>query len=203
MSPRAGLTKQAVLDAAIELADETSLEDLTLAALANKLGIRTPSLYNHIDGLPGLRHELAMRGVHELSQRLMRAAVGKSGKDAMIAVAEAQRKFILENPGLYAATIKSPAQMDLFDPEYEAASQETVRIVIDTLPGDLFDESEGIHAVRVLRSYVHGFTTLELAGGFGLPVQTDKSFHYGLNLIISGFLQRADNSAESVDIDGK
>ena len=36
---------------------------------------------------------------------------------------------------------------------------------------------EAIHAARGLRAIAHGFATLEAAGGFGLPVERDESFH--------------------------
>lgn len=50
--PRAGLDQQILLQAAAEIADQHGLDEMTLAMLANKLGIRTPSLYNHEDDCP-------------------------------------------------------------------------------------------------------------------------------------------------------
>ena len=74
MSPRAGLSREAVVQAAAALADEEGLEEVTLAELASRLGVRTPSLYNHVAGLEGLRRELALLGTRELGRRLGRAA---------------------------------------------------------------------------------------------------------------------------------
>jgi AcrR family transcriptional regulator len=81
VSPRAGLSREAVVEAAASLADEKGLEAVTLTALASELGIRTPSLYNHVAGLEGLRRELALMGVRELGQRLSRAAAGKAADE--------------------------------------------------------------------------------------------------------------------------
>lgn len=55
MSPRAGLDTQTLVLAAAELADEYGMEGVTLALLAAKLGVRSPSLYNHVNGLKELR----------------------------------------------------------------------------------------------------------------------------------------------------
>ena len=52
--PRAGLDAQAVVVAAAELADADGLEQVTLAGLASRLGVRAPSLYAHIGGQPAL-----------------------------------------------------------------------------------------------------------------------------------------------------
>jgi AcrR family transcriptional regulator len=47
------LSREVVVEGAASLADEKGLEAVTLTALASELGIRTPSLYNHVDGLEG------------------------------------------------------------------------------------------------------------------------------------------------------
>lgn len=74
MSPRVGLNRASVVGAAAALADEAGLEGVTLGRLAGRLGVRTPSLYNHVDGLEGLRRELALLGTRELGERLGRSA---------------------------------------------------------------------------------------------------------------------------------
>jgi len=60
MSPRNRLTKMAVVQAAVDLINTEGADALSLNHLAEKLGIQTPSLYNHVDGLPGLQRELAV-----------------------------------------------------------------------------------------------------------------------------------------------
>ena len=85
--PRVGLTKAAVVDAAAELVDATGRE-VTLAELASHLGIRAPSLYNHVEGQEGLRRELALRSLREMGRRVGRAAAGRAGDEAVTAVAE-------------------------------------------------------------------------------------------------------------------
>lgn len=192
MTRRAGLDVEAVVEAAGRLADAEGLESLTLAGLAEQLGIRTPSLYNHVAGLPGLHRELALRGTRELTARLARAAIGKSRADAVMAMADAFRAFIKEHPGLYAATVRSAGTMQPVDAELAAASQEAVEVVLAALASYGFSGAEALHAVRALRSVVHGFATLELAGGFGIPLDTDESFQRLVGMLIEGLEQRAE-----------
>ena len=71
--PRAGLTERRVVDEAERIADEVGLSRLTLAALAERLGIRQPSLYKHVDGMDGLQRSLAVRAKTELADILTRA----------------------------------------------------------------------------------------------------------------------------------
>src|SRR4051812_46342874 len=98
MARSVGVTRERVLSVAAELADAQGLDGLTLAELATRVGIRLPSLYNHIDGLAGLHHALAHYGVRQLVEQVSRAAIGKSSDAAMIAIAQAFRTYILEHP---------------------------------------------------------------------------------------------------------
>src|SRR5579875_3074672 len=111
MPSRAGLDPDAVVRAAADLADAAGGE-VRLADLAAHLGVRTPSLYNHIAGQEGLRRELALLGLRELYARLARAAIGRAADDAILALAHAYRGFAREHPGLYAATLRAPAPGD-------------------------------------------------------------------------------------------
>src|SRR6202012_2452417 len=99
----AGLDAEAVVAAAAALADAGGLDRLTLAALAAALGIRTPSLYGHVDGLADLRARLAVRGGEEMAAALQAAAVARAGADALRAVANAYRAYAHAHPGTYAA----------------------------------------------------------------------------------------------------
>src|SRR5260370_1310026 len=47
-------------------------------------------------------------------------------------------------------------------------------------------EEVAIHAIRSLRSIVQGFISLEMAGGFRMPVDLDASFHWLINVFVAG-----------------
>jgi AcrR family transcriptional regulator len=176
------------------MADERGLAALSLADLAAHLGVRPPSLYNHIPSLAALQHDLAVLGVRELGARLARAAVGKADDAAVIALAEAYRAFVRERPGLYAATQQVPATDK---EEWQAEAAEVVAIVGATLGSYGLHGDDAIHAIRALRSLLHGFATLEVQGGFGLPLDLDESFHRLLDIFIAGL--RASRQQSSSD----
>jgi AcrR family transcriptional regulator len=186
MSHRVGLDQATVVEAAARLVDEEGLEQLTLGHLAERLGVRTPSLYNHVAGLSGLKHELALYCLRDLLDRLLRATVGKSRAEAIFALADAYRAYAREAPGRYALTQQAPAPSDQ---QLQAAAQELVDVVRAVLAPYRLSEEEAIHAIRSLRSIVHGFSSLEVAGGFGMPVDLDASFHWLINLFIAGLCQ--------------
>jgi AcrR family transcriptional regulator len=48
LQPRAPLSRERVLRAAVDLADESGIESVTMRALARRLGVEAMSLYNHV-----------------------------------------------------------------------------------------------------------------------------------------------------------
>jgi AcrR family transcriptional regulator len=183
MARSVGLDRARVVEAAAELADELGLENLALAHVAERLHVKLPSLYNHVAGLPGLRRELALLGGRRLAERLARAAIGKAEDAAVFAVAQAYRGFVLEHPGLYAGLVRAPAADDR---ELGLVGQAIIEVVLAVLEPYELGETGAIHAVRGLRSIVHGFATLEMAGGFGMPLDRDESFARLLRAYVAG-----------------
>ncbi len=171
--PRAGLSRALLVDRAARIADESGWERLTLAAVADEFGVRQPSLYKHIGSLAELRRDLSVRGAKELSDALMASAVGRSGPPALRAIADAYRAYARAHPGRYAASVVAPRDGDEEHLRVAARILEVLSAVLAEfgLSGD-----DTIHAIRALRSVLHGFVSLEAAGGFALPQDLDESF---------------------------
>ena len=170
--PRAGLSAQAVTDAAAELADAEGLDAVTLAALAGRLGVRPPSLYSHVGGLEDLRARLAAQGAEQLAERLQAAVAGRSGTPALAALASAYREYARDHPGAYAALQRVAGR----GARASEAAERTVAVVLAVLEGYGLHGDEALHATRAIRSALHGFVLLEAQEGFGLPLDVDESF---------------------------
>ena len=98
-------------------------------------------------------------------------------------MAGAQRAYARAHPGRYAATVRAPAPGD---DEHVAAVGETVGVVTAVLREWDLAGDEAIHAVRAVRSAVHGFVAIEAGGGFGMAVDRDASFDRVVSLLASG-----------------
>ncbi len=183
MPLRAGLDRERVVGAAADIVDAGGADALSLAAVAARLGVRIPSLYNHVAGLEGLRRDLALHSLGLLDDALRLAALGRSGDEAVIAIAAAYRAFVKAHPGLYEITQRVPP---VADPAIQAASAAPVQVALAVLAAYGLSGEDAIHAVRALRSAIHGFVTLEMSGGFGLPVDLDESFHRLIAILIRG-----------------
>lgn len=186
MTRRAGLTRDFVLNTAANLADKVAPNPLTLNALAEKLDIQKPSLYNYFDGLGGLQRELALAGTRELHMRLMRAGVGKAGDEAVSALAGEFRGFIREHPGVYPLMVRASRNRKPVDKELGKVEGDVVQVVAAVLSAYHLSDEDLIHAIRGLRSFIHGFATLENAGGFGIALDLDTSFHRLVQMYLNG-----------------
>ena len=188
MAKRVGIDRDAVVRAAAKIADDEGWDALTLARVATKLRVRSPSLYNHVGGLEALRRELKLLVMRELNTALTRATIGKSRDDAVRALAAAYRAFVKRHPGTYSATMVAAPKND---PAVEAAAGHIVETCLSVLSGYGLDRREGIHALRAMRSAVHGFAALEIAGGFGIPLDVDKSFDWLVSSLLKGLSSSA------------
>jgi AcrR family transcriptional regulator len=179
-----------VIDEAERLVDEVGWSHLTLAALAQRLGVRQPSLYKHIAGMDALQRSIAIRAKNELAGVLGRAAVGRARGDGLAAMAHAYRAWALEHPGRYASAQRAAVPGDADD---AVASANVVQVAVDVMAGFDLRDDDAIDAIRALRAALHGFVTLETGGGFGLPVSIDRSFDRlitGLEAAILTWAQR-------------
>ena len=182
--PKIALTRQAVVAAAAEIADRGGPGALTLAALAARLGIKPPSLFNHIDGMGSLKRELAILGLRQMGDALANSAIGLSRDDAVRALAAEYRRFARKHPGIYAESLTGA--VDPKDSEMNALSDRILEICIKILSGYGLDRRASLHAIRALRSIVHGFSSLEAAHGFGMPISIDESFRWLIDTFIAG-----------------
>lgn len=172
--PRAGLNPEVVTEAAARIVDTDGSAALTLSRVADALGVRPPSLYNHVHGLDGLERSVALLGIDELADACRTAVMGLAGGPALAALAAAYRDFARRRPGVYALT--QVARPD--DDEFGARTQRLLDPVLAVLGGFGLAGDELIHAARSVRSALHGFTVLESGSGFGLDVDLDRSFEW-------------------------
>lgn len=192
--PRAGVTRDRVVEEATAMVEAVGWDQLTLAGLAGRLGIKQPSLYKHIDSIAGLRRDISLRAVRELSAMLAQAAVGRSGADAIRSMSRAYRAWVLGHPALYEA---SQAQPIAGDAEHEAAMLAGIQTIADVLTAYELEGDDAIDAIRAFRSSLHGFVTFESQGQFAIAADINRSFERMVDGFIVALTSWTDASASS------
>jgi len=175
--PRARLTPESVTEAGAALVDEIGFDHLSMGLLAERLGVRAPSLYKHVSSQADLAHRIAVLALTELGDVIRDATQGRAGSDALAAGAQAMRTWVQEHLGRYAAgnAARPTGPDDPLLPSWSAM-----------LRGYQLDPGQEIHALRLLRSVLHGFVTLEVAGGFQIDTPVNDSFTWMIDFIDRG-----------------
>ncbi len=171
--PRAGLSPAVVVAQARELADETGLSQLTLAAVAQRLGVALPSLYKHVRGFDDLQRQIAAQALRELTDAVTRATAGRSRTAALRALADAYWKYAHAHPGSYAATLRAPSSED---EQSALVARQLLDVVYAVLEGYGVEGGDAVDATRTLRALLHGYVALEAAGAFGMARDVRDSF---------------------------
>lgn len=183
MSPRAGLTTEAVVGLALKIVDESGAEALTLAKVADRANVAAPSLYKHVKNLADLRRLIDLKVVQEMADALRTAATGREGAAAVNALADAYRAYLLRHPHRTHALTTAP---DETDTELSRATHAVAEVVFAVLRPFGFDHVRAVHATRCIRAAVHGFAGLEASGGFGRPEDVGRSFEVLKTMLVQG-----------------
>ena len=184
--PRTGLTKEEIIEKAAALANEKGLSYLTVTTLSEYLGIRKPSLYNHIKTIDDLYYKLMIYGWKKVSEEI---AVGINSSDPnenLKTFGRSFYKFALENPGVFEAMLW-----------YNKYSDESLLEATDGLYSFFFEQTDGLgidrevanHLLRTYRAFLEGFVMLQIHNSFGNPISIDESFEISINVLISGIEQ--------------
>jgi len=183
---RPRLDKNAVVQAAVGLLNAEGVGALRLSRLADELGIKTPSLYNHVNGLDGLQRELEVMNARLLADRFSESAIGKSGSELFMDVSQAFREYVKEYPGLYMSTLRSSGAQQEQDENLQHEEERMMKVGLAVMASLGLQGEDAIHGLRAFRSMVHGFATLEVAGGFGLPQDCNESFRRLVSALVAG-----------------
>ena len=180
------LNQAVVLDAAIELLDETGLDELTTRRLAGRLGVRVGALYWHYANKQALLDAIAehMRAVATRGLR-----TSGTWRERVTAFANAHRDTMLAHPdgARLIATMSKPGP----------AATEFLGHLLRTLDNSGIPEHEA--CADVVTSYVNGFTVEEQARRTTVPrPERDAAFATGLEVVLDGLAARVRPDRKSV-----
>ena len=158
-----GLTKDLILAEAVACMESTGQPVVSLHEVARRLGVKTPSLYNHIKNTKELRYEIFQYAIGQFVANQRAATSNKRKDEAVRAFAEAYHTFATENKGLYRLIMSIPSEEDERAKEVAIPLQETV---VEILTDYGLTEESVAHWQRVFRAILHGFISEEDLGYF-------------------------------------
>lgn len=170
----ARLSRDSIVNAALTFLDREGWDALTINALANQLGTKGPSLYNHVHSLDDLRRTVRMRVVGDIIDMLNTVGQGRNPDDAVIVMASAYRSYAHHHPGRYSAFTRMPLGGG-DDPEFNEVTRSAAAPVISVLSAYGLDAEAAFFAALEFWSAMHGFVLLEMTGVMA-GIDTDAVF---------------------------
>jgi AcrR family transcriptional regulator len=188
MSPAPARTsRDAIVAAARDILEVDGLEAMTMQAVADRVGVRAPSLYKRVADRPALIRAVTASITEDLAVALAPPRVGRDPRADLRAMTRRYRAFVQANPAGYAllfARLEPDARPD------EAVLAALGTPIIEAC-GRLVGPERALEAARTVVAWAHGFTSLELAGGFRLVGDLDAAYTTGIELILAGISARA------------
>jgi AcrR family transcriptional regulator len=179
MATRIGLDRQLVVETAAALVDRDGWPQVTMTALARRLGVQGPSLYNHVDGLNDLLGEVQAHAMTGLANRLQRAAMGRTGRSAMQALAAVLRGFALEHPGRYDLALSEP-----FDRERMLAAGEPAAAALTAVIESFGIAEPTMDLLLSCLATLHGVIALDRTGLYAGAADTSVVYDRAVGLVV-------------------
>ena len=184
-----GLNKEVLIEASKELVEENGIAAFSMRALAEKLGVKTASLYAHVASMDALFTEVGLSALHDQKVAQLAAIEGKDGDAAVFALAESYRTFAKPHAALYQLIMQMPMGKD---ETLRAAAAMTAEPSMQVLQGYSIGEERRMHWQRVLRGVMHGFVSQEASGYFShYPVDLEESYRLAIQCVIDGLHKEA------------
>jgi len=167
----------AIVRAARDLLETEGLGGLTMQAVAERVGVRAPSLYKRVRNRDELVALVADATLRELGSRIDEAA-GEAGDDPRLELhrlARAGRAFAQERPAGFRLIFAPGAEVRLDGDSLAVASAPVLRVA-----AELAGEEHALDAARTFTAWANGFVSMELAGAFRLGGDVEHAFEYGV-----------------------
>ncbi|MDC9823860.1 TetR/AcrR family transcriptional regulator [Devosia sp. ZB163] len=182
--PTPAKTSQAALAAiARELVEASGPDALTVGAVAQRAGIKPPSLYKHFVDRSALLKAVEIDVLHELEAHLRRETKGADHKSRLKAMARAYRRFGTTAPNRYRVIYSGNA---FIDPEIREACLYSAQPLFEELRAAGIAEQRILPVSRTLVPFLHGFVIMEIGSAFNLGGDIEEAFETGLETILAG-----------------
>ncbi|GAA1987830.1 TetR/AcrR family transcriptional regulator [Microbacterium pumilum] len=160
-----------IVEAGRELIETGGSSRLTMQAVAERVGVRAPSLYKRVRDRDALLLLVAQATVDDLAQRL------EASDRTLAGLAHAYRLFAQEHPEGFRL---------LFAIDGAVESMDRVSATVLRLGRELVGDDEALEAARLITAWATGFINMELAGAFRLGGDVDRAFEFGLERLEIG-----------------
>ncbi len=151
-----------------QLLEEEGPAGLSMRRVADRVGIRAPSIYKHLPDKQALEHAIVSTVFEELADAFEAALDADDPLGTMVAI---YRRYGQEHPHLYRLMTEQPLHRELLVPGVEERASLPARLLVGDDPD----------AGRALWALAHGLTILELNDRFPPGADIDAAWRVGFD----------------------
>jgi len=179
-----GLDRTQITRAAKDLIEQCGYDKFSMRQLAENLGVKTASLYAHVESMDALLTDVGLLALKEQREFQLAAISGKIRDEAVLCLADSYRRFAKEHGEIYHFIMKIPTGAD---EALRQAAEMVVEPAAKVLEGYRLSDEQKMHWQRVLRGLMHGFISQEENGFFShYPVDVEESYRIAVRCLTDG-----------------
>jgi AcrR family transcriptional regulator len=165
-----------IIQAGRDILESAGIARLTMQAVADRVGVRPPSLYKRVRSRDDLVGLIAEATVQDLGERLGTVGSSADPRRDLAELARAFRAFAHARPAGY-QLIFAP-RPDIARPSLDSLTRATAPVM--RVAANLAGEQHVLEAARTITAWANGFISMELAGAFKLGGDIDRAFEFGI-----------------------
>ena len=160
-----------IVDAGRRILEAGGPAKLTMQAVADRVGVRAPSLYKRVRDRDALLTLVAEASADDLADRL------EATNGSLSDLARTYRDFANRHPEGFRL-------MFAVDGAAPAMARASIPLMRST--SELVGADDALDAARLLTAWATGFVNMELSGSFRFDGDVDRAFEYGLERLLAG-----------------
>jgi AcrR family transcriptional regulator len=165
-----------IIRAGRDILESEGIARLTMQAVADRVGVRAPSLYKRVRSRNDLVGLIAEATVRDLGERLEAVGGTTDPRRDLAALARAFRAFAHARPAGY-QLIFAPGP-DIARPSVDSLTRAIAPVM--RVAAHLAGHQHELEAARTMTAWANGFISMELAGAFKLGGDIDRAYEFGI-----------------------
>jgi AcrR family transcriptional regulator len=185
---RARTSNEHVVAAGRELLEAGGLEAVTMLAVADRVGVRAPSLYKRFADRGALVAAIGASALEDLARGLEPPTQDPDPSNGLRGIAAAFRAFAHRNPRTYELLFMNLPPGSRPPAELNVKASAPLLQVAERLVG----KERALEAARLVTAFAHGFVSMEITGAFRLGGDVDEAYRYGVDALVDALTSTRD-----------
>lgn len=160
-----------IVDAGRRVLETGGPAKLTMQAVADRVGVRAPSLYKRVRDRDALLRLVGIATADDLADRM------EASDGSLASLGRAYRAFAHEHPEGFRL---------LFTIDGAEAAMARASVPLLRATRAIVGQDSALNAARLVTAWATGFVNMELSGAFRFEGDIDEAFEYGIERLAAG-----------------